>query len=114
VSKADDYAIASSIKQGWLGKTEELFVDGRRHVQVLLSQRTCLLLRSTDLPEWAVIDAVFTLAHESVHVDGEWNERIADCRGVRRFERVARVAGFRFSKQAVAAFFRDHPCRSRR
>jgi hypothetical protein len=111
VSQATDYAIASSIKQTWAGRTDQLFIAGRRHVQVLLSQRTCLLLRAKGLPEWAVIDAVFTLAHESVHVDGELSERIADCLGARRFERVARVAGFRFSKRAVAAFYRGNPCR---
>ena len=111
VSTATDYAIASSIKQTWMGKTEEAIVDGRRQVRVLLSRRTCQLLRAKGLPEWAVIDAVFTLAHESVHVDGELNERIADCAGARRFDRVARVAGFRFSKRTVAAYFKGNACR---
>lgn len=106
--------MTSSIKQTWLGKTDEFFIAGRRHVQVLLSPRTCFLLRAKGLPEWAVIDAVFTLAHESVHVDGEFDERTADCLGARRFDRVARVAGFRFSKQAVAAFFKGNACRPRR
>jgi len=113
VSHATDYAIAASIKQTWLARTEEFFIAGRRHVQVLLSQRTCFLLRATGLPESAVIDAVFTLAHESVHVDGESSERIADCLGARRFEHVARVAGFRFSGLAVAAFFQGNACRPR-
>jgi hypothetical protein len=111
VSAATDYAIASSIRQTWLAKTEEVFVDGRRQVRVLLSPRTCRILRAKGLPQWVVIDAVFTLAHESVHVDGELNERIADCQGARRFDRVARVAGYRFSKRAVAAFFKGNACR---
>jgi hypothetical protein len=111
VTQATDYAIASSIKQTWAGKTDEFFIAGRRHVQVLLSQRTCFLLRAKGLPESAVIDGVFTLAHESVHVDGELNERIADCLGARRFDRVARVAGFRFSNRAVEAFFKGNACR---
>jgi hypothetical protein len=99
---------------GWLGKTEVVFVAGRRHVEVLLSQRTCFLLRADHLPEAARIDAVFTLAHESVHVDGEWSERLADCLGARRFDRVARVAGFKFSKRAVLAFFKGSACYPRR
>jgi hypothetical protein len=110
VSQATDYAIASSIKQEWLGKTDVVVLAGRRHVQVLLSRRTCFLLRADYLPELARIDAVFTLAHESVHVDGEWSERLADCVGARRFDRVARVAGFRFSERAVRAFFKDSAC----
>ena len=110
VSQATDYAIASSIKQEWLGKTNVLVVAGRKHVEVLLSRRTCFLLRADYLPELARIDAVFTLAHESVHVDGEWSKRIADCVGARRFDRVARVAGFRFAKRAVRTFFRDTAC----
>jgi hypothetical protein len=114
VSQAMDYAITSSIKQGWLGKTDVVFVAGRRHVQVVLSQRTCFLLRADYLPESARIDAVFTLAHESVHVDGEWNERLADCLGARRFDRVMRVAGFTFSKRAVLAFFKGSACYPRR
>lgn len=114
VSKAMDYAIASSIKQTWLGKTEEVFVAGHRHVQVLLSRRTCFFLRADDLPAWAAIDAVFTLAHESVHVDGELDERLADCLGARRFDRVARAAGYRFSRSAVAAYFKHNACYTRR
>lgn len=114
VSQAGDYAMTSSIKRTWLGKTEEFFIAGRKHVHVLLSRRTCFLLRTKGLPEWSVIDAVFTLAHESVHVDGEFDERVADCLGARRFDRVARVAGFRFSKRAVSAFFKGNACRSRR
>jgi hypothetical protein len=89
-------------------------VASRRHVEVLLSRRTCFLLRADHLPELARIDAVFTLAHESVHVDGEWSERLADCVGARRFDRVARVAGFRFSRRAVLAYFKDSACYARR
>jgi hypothetical protein len=111
VSQAADYAMTSSLGRTWLGKTEEFFIGGRRHVQVLLSPRTCFLLRAKGLPEWAVIDGVFTLAHESVHVDGEFDEGTAECLGAGRFDRVARVAGFRFSKQAVAAFFAGNACR---
>lgn len=114
VSQATDYAIASSIKQQWLGKTNVSVVAGRRHIEVLLSRRTCFLLRADYLPDLARIDAVFTLAHESVHVDGEWSERLADCLGARRFDRVARVAGFRFSTRAVRAFFKDSACYRRR
>jgi hypothetical protein len=114
VSQATDYAIASSIKQQWLGKTNVVVVAGRRHVEVLLSRRTCFLLRAGHLPELARIDAVFTLAHESVHVDGEWSEQRADCIGARRFDRVAKVAGFRFSREAVVEYFRDSVCYVRR
>lgn len=117
VSEGEDYAIAHSIRRGWLGRMDAVRVGGRVHRQVILSTRTCYMLLNAErenLPWHVLIDAIFTLAHESVHVDGVMNEKMADCIGARRWERVAKVAGYTVPKRAVKAYFKGNTCRSRR